>query len=280
MAGELLPGADLHVHSEWSWDAPRGAMAATCRQAQERGLKALAFTEHADYSALCEGARLDVEGYLEAIESCRDRFPRLAILTGVELGEPHRHRGEAEDVLLRGRFDTVLGSVHSVLVDGAALELSELGAEPAIDPEALMWGYCEELVALIDGPTQFEILAHFEYARRFWPAGWQPYQSSDYRDLIQGVLAAAAHQGTVLEFNTTRGGSLCPAPEVVRWWRQAGGKSVSFGSDAHDPTTVGAGFDRAARLAMQAGFEPSLARVGFWSHPAEPPGGNRAETPT
>lgn len=109
LAPRRFPEADLHVHSEWSWDAPRGAMEATCAQALELGMKALAFTEHADYSDLCEGARLDVEGCLAAIESCRKRFPRLTILTGVELGEPHRHRSEVDDVLRRGRFDTVLG---------------------------------------------------------------------------------------------------------------------------------------------------------------------------
>jgi histidinol-phosphatase (PHP family) len=151
------------------------------------------------------------------------------------------------------------------------VELSELGPEPAIGPEALMRGYCQELVALIDSSIQFEILAHLEYPRRFWTASWEPYQSSDYRDLIDDVLATAARKGVVLEFNSTRGGSLCPAPEVLRWWWQAGGKSVSFGSDAHDPTKVGAGFDRAANLATQAGFEPSLARVGIWSRLVEPP---------
>jgi histidinol-phosphatase (PHP family) len=248
-------------------------MATTCAQALQLGLRAVAFTEHADYSALCGGARLDVEGYLAGVASCRKRFPRLAIQTGVELGEPHRHRSEVEDILRRGRFDTVLGSVHSVLVDGEALEFSELGADPAIDPEALMRGYCEELAPLIDGSIQFEIMAHLEYPRRFWPVSWQPYHSRDYRHLIQEVLEAAAHQGLVLEFNTTRGGNLCPALEVLQWWRQVGGKSVSLGSDAHDPTKVGAGFDRAADLAAQAGFEPSLARVGIWCSQSDGGGG-------
>jgi histidinol-phosphatase (PHP family) len=243
-------------------------MEATCSQAKELGLKALAFTEHADYSELCEGARLNVEGYLDTVDRCRKRFPGLVILTGVELGEPHRHLMEVDDVLRRGRFDTVLGSVHSVVSGGATLEFSELRPEPAIGPDALMRGYCQELMGLIYGPTQFEVLAHLEYPRRFWPATWPRYQSSDYRELFQEVLKAAARRGLVLEFNTTRGGSpdryLCPAPEVLQWWREVGGKSLSFGSDAHDPTKVAAGFEGAARLATQAGFEPSLARVGMW----------------
>jgi histidinol-phosphatase (PHP family) len=248
-------------------------MEATCARAQELGLKALAFTEHADYSELCGGARLTVEGYLAAVDRCRERFPRLSILSGVELGEPHRHREEVGKVLAQGRFDTVLGSVHSVLLGGATLEFSELGPEPPIGPAALMQGYCQELLALIDGPIQFEVLAHLEYPRRFWPDGWPHYRSGDYRELILEVLLAAARRDLALEFNTTRGGSpdryLCPGPEVLQWWREVGGRAVSFGSDAHDPTKVGAGFEEAARLAYQAGFEPALARVGFWRNHSE-----------
>lgn len=91
--------------------------------------------------------------------------------------------------------------------------------------------------------------------------------------MIEEVLAAAVHRGLALDFNTTRGGSpdryLCPGPEVLQWWREAGGKSVSFGSNAHDPTRLAAGVERAAKLATQAGFEPSLARVGIWSSQSE-----------
>lgn len=42
---------DRHVHSEWSWDAAHGDMMATCARAVELGLRAIAFTEHADFTA-------------------------------------------------------------------------------------------------------------------------------------------------------------------------------------------------------------------------------------
>jgi histidinol-phosphatase (PHP family) len=42
---------DGHVHTEWSWDAPRGAMERTCARAVELGLPAVAFTEHLDRTA-------------------------------------------------------------------------------------------------------------------------------------------------------------------------------------------------------------------------------------
>ncbi len=51
MARAAPPPSDRHVHSEWSWDAARGDMMATCARAVELGLPAIAFTEHADFTA-------------------------------------------------------------------------------------------------------------------------------------------------------------------------------------------------------------------------------------
>ena len=45
----MLP-LDGHVHSEWSWDALAGDLEATCARAVERGLPAVAFTEHVDHT--------------------------------------------------------------------------------------------------------------------------------------------------------------------------------------------------------------------------------------
>lgn len=121
----MLP-ADGHVHSEWSWDAAHGSMRRTCARAVQLGLAAVAFTEHADYtpwtvtpgSALDEhhgslvapdGAltppAMDLDGYLGCVHRCRDHFPGLRILTGVELGEAHWHTDAATALLHAGRFD-------------------------------------------------------------------------------------------------------------------------------------------------------------------------------
>ncbi len=270
--GSIVPSpvlADLHVHSEWSWDAPRGAMVETCRRAVSMGLQVVAFTEHADYSALAGSARLDVGGYLEAVATCRRRFPRLAIWTGVELGEPHRFVAQAQAVLDQGRFDLVLGSLHSVISGNSVLELSELGEEPEVNPNELMRSYFEDLLQLIEGPVQFEVLSHLEYGKRFWRSGWEPYRSEDYQPQLRAVLEAAARRGVVLELNTTRGGdpqrALCPSPTVIKWWREVGGRRLSVGSDAHDPPNLAAGFRLAGEVASAAGFAPSAVRFGLWS---------------
>ncbi|MDQ2923627.1 MAG: PHP domain-containing protein, partial [Candidatus Dormibacteraeota bacterium] len=48
---------DLHVHTEWSWDAAHGSMERSCERALEIGLPGIAFTEHADFVVIHKGQR-------------------------------------------------------------------------------------------------------------------------------------------------------------------------------------------------------------------------------
>jgi histidinol-phosphatase (PHP family) len=124
--------------SEWSWDAPGDSMERTCARAVEMGLPAVAFTEHADYTTWKVVAsdfagheqltafvtpdgtltppRLDLDGYLECVQRCRDQFPNLRVISGVELGEAHRHSDVAAKLLDAGQFDRVLASLHTLPV--------------------------------------------------------------------------------------------------------------------------------------------------------------------
>lgn len=143
MVGPGILPADSHVHSEWSWDAPVGSMERSCARAVEFGLPAIAFTEHLDHTVwtvvldgvhhdehlasmaspdgLLTPPEFDPAGYLDAVEGCRDRFPGLRILTGLEIGEPHWHREVVAEVLAAGPFDRVLGSLHCLPIgDGFA----------------------------------------------------------------------------------------------------------------------------------------------------------------
>jgi histidinol-phosphatase (PHP family) len=240
-------------------------MARSCERAIELGLPALAFTEHADWALVHEGQHaVDIHGYHDAVERCRARFKGLRILTGVELGEPHRFPKETAELLAAGPLDQVLGSVHSVRVGDALVDASQFRLDPAADFPGAVREYFRELLALAESNQPFETLAHLDYPKRYWLEGAAPYREEDYETEIRAVLAAAARTGRVLEVNTTRGRVLCPDLTVVRWWRQAGGQAVSFGSDAHQPDKLAEGFEVATQMVQSAGFKPSPDPTALW----------------
>lgn len=259
--------ADNHVHTQWSWDtASASSMRLACARAAELGLPGLAFTEHVDFTdwILADGRRvapLDVEGYQADIARCRDEFPELRILSGIEAGEPHRFPAEVGAVLASGDFQRVLGSLHGIDVDGT---LAAIGSRlfARIDPHDLMRRYFAELAVLVDGSSVFNVLAHCDYPRRYWPTDRVgPYRDADFEEEYRTVFRALASSGRALEINTR---SPMASVAQMTWWWDEGGDAVSFGSDAHEPFLVGAHFDVAVDVAEAAGFKPGRDRFDFW----------------
>lgn len=243
-------------------------MEATCRKAIEIGLPAIAFTDHADFVKAHDDQRpLDVGGYLECVERCRALFPGLRILSGIELGEPHWFPADAERALEAGRLDRVLASVHCIRLDGRPADMSQriLSRETAPD---LMRRFLAETLALVGSSQPFEVLAHLDYPKRYWPHGELAYAESDFEEEFRAVLGALAAREGVLEINTTRGidpsRGLCPGLDMLRWWHQLGGRAISFGSDSHEPAKIALGFRFAAEVAQAAGFMPGDDPTGFW----------------
>jgi histidinol-phosphatase (PHP family) len=260
----VLP-PDLHVHTEWSWDAPHGDMERSCARALELGLPAIAFTEHADWALVHQGQHpVDIVGYLDAVDRCRVKFPGLRILTGVELGEPHWFPKETEAILAAGPIDQVLGSVHSIHLGGGTLDASQFRSREGLDFPLAVQEYFAEVLLLVESGQPFEVLAHLDYPKRYWREGAPPYREKDYEAEIRAILKAAARTGRVLEVNTTRGHVLCPDLTVVRWWRELGGQAVQYGSDAHQPDKVAEGFKVATQMVESAGFKPARDPVSLW----------------
>lgn len=272
----MLP-PDNHVHSQFSWDTrTAGSMDLTCAKAVELGLPAVAFTEHVDFTAWAHDDMpptastgipfrdrvepLDVEGYQAELERCRDRYPQLRILSGIETGEPHLFPASVAAVLASGAFERVLGSLHSVVHEGRLLgpeRVFGLG----VAPEELMHRYFEGLLDLVKGSGLFQVLAHCDFPRRYWPESAVPYQESMFEEEYRAVFRALAGTGRALEINTR---SPLWSVELMRWWYESGGEAVSFGSDAHVPYRVGDRFALAVDVVEAAGFRPGRDGFDFW----------------
>jgi histidinol-phosphatase (PHP family) len=245
-------------------------MEASCRRAVRLGLPAIAFTEHADFvDGVHASLRpLDVGAYLAEVERCRERFPGLRILSGVELGEPHLYPSRAADVRAAGRLDRILGSVHCLRWEGHLIDASQLDRVPPERLAEAARAYLGEALALARGDQPFDTLAHIDYLKRYWPRGARAYREEDYEEELRAILRELAARGSGLEVNTTRGVApergLCPGPAILRWWVEEGGRAVSFGSDAHDPASVALGFEAAAAMVEAAGFRPNDDLASWW----------------
>ncbi|UOY00404.1 PHP domain-containing protein [Blastococcus sp. PRF04-17] len=266
---------DNHVHTHWSWDTPDSAtMRRACERAVALGLPAIAFTEHLDFTvwdphdlATDEGlverhasrhAEIDTDGYFAELAEVRARFPELRILSGVETGEPHLFSASVAAHLRDAPADRVLGSLHSLAHDG---RLYGVGHLLRSDADGTMRRYLAEVVRMIETSDVFQVLAHVDFPRRYWPGGTHRYVEKDYEEEYRAVFRALASSGRALEVNTS---SPLASVDQVRWFHDEGGEAVSFGSDAHSPGNVGQRFDLAVDVVEAAGFRRGRDRFDFW----------------
>src|SRR4029079_2664187 len=191
-SGRWSPPVDSHGHTEWSWDAPREAsMVHSCEQAVAAGLPGVAFTDHLDFTTWTDSDQigamdldphryarmhlLDIGGYLATLDDCRQRFPELRILSGVEIGEAHLWAASAAATVAKagpGGPDRILGSLHAIPHDGRLRAAADLFRQmPAAH---VMPRYFPELLRLVEGSDLFQTLAHLDFPRRMWaPAAGQ-----------------------------------------------------------------------------------------------------------
>lgn len=274
----VLP-PDNHVHTEWSWDAPLGSMERSCAQALKLGLPSIAFTEHADFTRWIVGPKeleqlpidaaevgpdgvfnapiFNIAEYLDCLDRCRYHFPNLRIVSGVELGEPHWYQAQMKALLAERTPDRVLGSLHSLMVDGPRMVDFLYGRFEASD---LMHAYLAEILALVESSATFAVLAHIDYPVRNWPSSAGHFDPVNFEEEYREVLRALARSGRALEINTR----VPMGPEIVRWWWELGGRAVTFGSDAHEPADVANSFADAAAMAEAFGFGPGRHLHDFW----------------
>jgi histidinol-phosphatase (PHP family) len=276
----LLP-CDSHVHSEWSWDTAVGDMVGSCEWAMQIGLPAIAFTEHLDHTVwriavegpyvmerltslagpdgLLTPPAFDAGGYLAAIETCRERFPQLHILSGLEVGEPHRHAEQCAQILAAGRFDRVLGSLHTIADQGTFAE--PWGIYPHRDAAGVVREYLAGVAEMMSVSGMFSVLAHIDYPVRSWPVERDgPFDPWVFEEEFRHALRVTAQSGRALEVNTR----LPLDATILTWWHEEGGDAVTFGSDAHLPPSVAHGFVEAAQMAEAHGFRPGANPYDLW----------------
>jgi histidinol-phosphatase (PHP family) len=251
-----------------------------CARAAELGLPGITFTDHADFTTLTVSddaaayiravggmvtdglyrpPPLDVAGYLACVDQCREEFPGLRIRAGAELGDPHLHPEQAAALAGSG-LDLIVGSVHILPRAGGFAETADRYAD--VPDAQVVREYLAEVTTMIEASGSFAVLAHINYAARYWPGRQGPYRSADFEAEYRTALRALAGTGRALEINTS--GWLPLDAGLLGWWVAEGGRAVSFGSDAHDPVSIGREFASAAALAEAAGFSPDLGDSGLW----------------
>jgi DNA polymerase (family 10) len=162
---------DFHMHSRYS--DGRDPIAAMVEACDAIGYEYIAITDHSWGSAAPRTLAVEeIARQADEIDALRDRFPRMAILHGVEVDILQDGRLDFEDSVLE-RFDIVLASLH----DAAGHDAARLTARS---------------LAAIRHPL-VNVLCH--------PANRLPGRFSGYELDFDALFEAAVETGTALEID-------------------------------------------------------------------------------
>lgn len=250
--------ADYHVHTDFSDDSVF-ALEDVCALAIERGIDEICITDHVDYGVrpdwdeyrrdpssarIFEGKpsiNVDYERYFPAIERVRERFaPDIAVKTGMEFGvQSHTaNRFHALFEQFADNWDFIILSIHQVGNEefwNGTFQQGRTQAEYNMQ-------YYEEMLRVVQSFDDWSVLGHLDLIKRYDQLG--PWPDSNARDIIAEILKEAIRRGKGIELNTSsiRYGlsDLTPSTQILRLYRDLGGRILTTGSDSHKPEHLGA----------------------------------------
>jgi histidinol-phosphatase (PHP family) len=253
---------DYHLHSTCSVDGI-STIAQYCRRAAEQKFIEIGLCDHADFDPRDRGCGFfDYALFRRQIEAQRERYGDcLAIRAAVEITYQASREEEIKAFLKDKELDYVIGSVHLVEDGWDWAMVSEEGrceryfSRRSVH-EAYQLYFAEVRRAVESG--LFDFIGHLDLAKRYGVRYYGPFDLSIFAAEVREILKLAVERGVGLEINTS---GLRQAPhetypglEVLKWYRELGGRILTVGSDAHSVRDLGKGIAKALDLAREAGF--------------------------
>lgn len=248
---------DQHMHCNFSGDSdalPEDMIKAGIAH----GLSGICFTDHLDYDYPEEPNifLLDFDNYFKALSDLREKYAdKISVNIGIELGLQPQAAGQNLAVAEKYPFDFIIGSSH--VVNHMDPYYPEFFA--GRDEDAAYMEYFESVLENINSGVDFDVYGHIDYVVRYGPNKNAFYTYEKFKDIIDEILTQLISKGKGIEVNTGGFkyglGHPNPTEDIIKRYRELGGKIITIGADAHVPEYVAYEFDKTAQIIKNCGFK-------------------------
>lgn len=248
---------DLHTHSDNSYDGNHSCIL-VCEGACANGGKGIAITDHCDIDAKNYDLRaFSTNQFVEVSRAKAAFIGKLEVFHGLELGQGIYNKEKSLEILNSFNYDFILGSIHNLedvedfyYMDYKDITLDEL--------YKLLDEYYETVLRLVQW-NQTDSLAHLTYPLRYITgrAGIK-IDLKRYYPIIDEIFETLIRNKKALELNVsglyTELHDTLPYPELVKRYRDMGGKYITVGSDSHYYDKVCIGIEKGYDILKECGF--------------------------
>lgn len=254
---------DMHVHTDNSPDGHHSPMY-ICEQAVDKGLRAIAFTDHCEIDKFFSQKynSMVFHSYFECLKARNAFEGELLVLLGIEIAQPLSDKALSEKIINNHKYDIVLGSIHTP--KGFDCDVKEIPYDQ-IDVYEFMNSYFKELTELAywDG---CDVLAHITCPMRRIQGKYNiDFDYSKISKATDELLNAIIENKKSLEINSSGlrqlMGRPMPDENIIKRYKELGGKYITIGSDAHSAGEVGLGIVECMQTVKKYGFD----KINFYT---------------
>lgn len=211
--------ADMHIHSEFSFDSGM-KLDEIIANLKEKKVLIAGIADHIEFGNEPTPDVIDKIKRRNALIDELAEKSNITILKGIEVAEPHNYPNEMECLNRIPDLDYIIGSIHHL----KGKYLSEVKNKKNIANK-----YLKETLKMVRY-SDIDILGHIDYLKR--------YKEFDglNSDLMYEILEAVRCSNLALEINTSgirRCGETFPGTDILEEYTLLGGERVTLGSDAH-----------------------------------------------
>lgn len=246
---------DCHVHTSVSHDGI-SKYEDYINIAKQKGVDEITFTEHwDDYTGLETNLKtLDVLQYKnEYLKYKNDEI--LKTNFGIEIGLQPDIIEKVKMLVNDNPFDFIIGSSHITCKKDMAMDRSFF--EGLSRKEAYL-KYFREVLENIKLYDEFDVYGHIDYVVRYGGYAENKIDYIEFSDILDEILQSLIKKDKGIEINTSgiRYGLGNPHPniDIVKRYKELGGKIITMGSDAHRTDDLAKNFDIAFDILEDAGF--------------------------
>ena len=265
---------DYHVHTEFSNDSDY-PMEKVVQDAITMGLDEICFTDHVDYEAksdwedpdnliyqnnvavsshLIPITNVKYLNYYQTIQNLKKLYGnQISLKLGLEFGMQAHTIERFENLFKQYPFDFIILSVHEI----EDKEFWDQGFQNGMTQQEYNERYYEEMLYLVQNYHNYSVLGHMDLITRYDKAGVYPFEK--LKPILTKILKTVIADEKGIEVNTSshRYGlkDLTPSRDILKLYKELGGKIITIGSDSHKPEYLGAFVDETKEELKALGFE-------------------------